>query len=141
MHMQGEPRTMQADPRYGDVVAEVRDFLVERARSCEAAGIARDRIVIDPGFGFGKTVAHNLALLRSLDVLTATGYPVLVGMSRKSTLGSITGRDVERSRGRERRGGAGRGGARRGHRQGARRARDGRRIESVAGHSTGLNRR
>jgi dihydropteroate synthase len=95
MHMQGEPRTMQAEPRYGDVVAEVRDFLLERAFACEAAGIARDRIVIDPGFGFGKTVAHNLALLRALDVFTATGYPVLVGISRKSTLGNITGRPVD----------------------------------------------
>jgi dihydropteroate synthase len=95
MHMQGEPRTMQADPHYADVVTEVRDFLLERAHACEAAGIARDRIVIDPGFGFGKTVAHNLALLRSLDVFTATGYPVLVGISRKSTLGSITGRAVD----------------------------------------------
>jgi len=93
MHMQGEPRTMQAEPIYGDVVREVRDFLVQRALTCEAAGIARDRIVLDPGFGFGKTVAHNLALLRSLAVLEATGYPVLVGISRKSTLGQITGRD------------------------------------------------
>ena len=94
MHMQGEPRTMQAEPRYDDVVKDVRDFLVERARSCEAAGIARDRIVIDPGFGFGKTVAHNLALLRSLGALKATGYPVLAGISRKSMLGAIAGRNV-----------------------------------------------
>jgi dihydropteroate synthase len=94
MHMQGEPRSMQAEPHYRDVVTDVRDFLVERAHACEAAGIARDRIVLDPGFGFGKTVAHNLALLRSLAVLEATGYPVLVGISRKSTLGQLTGRDV-----------------------------------------------
>ena len=94
MHMQGEPRTMQAEPRYDDVVTEVRDFLVQRARCCEAAGIARDRIVIDPGFGFGKTVAHNLALLRSLGALKATGYPVLAGISRKSMLGAIAGRNV-----------------------------------------------
>jgi dihydropteroate synthase len=94
MHMQGEPRTMQAEPRYDDVVAEVRDFLLERARRCEEAGIARARIVIDPGFGFGKTMAHNLALLRSLRVLADTGYPVLVGLSRKSMLGAIAGRDV-----------------------------------------------
>jgi dihydropteroate synthase len=94
MHMQGEPRTMQAEPRYDDVVAEVRDFLQERARRCEAAGIARRRIVIDPGFGFGKTMAHNLALLRSLRVLADTGYPVLAGLSRKSMLGRIAGRDV-----------------------------------------------
>jgi dihydropteroate synthase len=94
MHMQGEPRTMQAEPHYDDVVAEVRDFLQERARRCEAAGIARGRIVIDPGFGFGKTMAHNLALLRSLRVLVDTGYPVLAGLSRKSMLGGIAGRDV-----------------------------------------------
>jgi len=94
MHMRGEPQTMQAEPHYDDVVAEVRDFLVERARCCEAAGISRDRIVIDPGFGFGKTMAHNLALLRSLRVFEATGYPVLAGLSRKSMLGGIAGRDV-----------------------------------------------
>ena len=94
MHMQGEPRTMQAEPRYADVVTEVRDFLVGRAQACEAAGIARARIVIDPGFGFGKTVAHNLALLRGLRVLVETGYPVLAGLSRKSMLGGLAGRDV-----------------------------------------------
>jgi len=91
MHMQGEPRTMQADPVYGDVVREVREFLVERATACVAAGIARERIAIDPGIGFGKTVAHNLALLRQLGDLAATGYPVLVGVSRKSTIGALTG--------------------------------------------------
>ncbi len=94
MHMQGEPRTMQAEPHYVDVVKEVRDFLVERALACEAAGIARDRIVIDPGLGFGKTVAHNLALLRSLGEFKGAGYPVMAGISRKSTLGRIAGRDV-----------------------------------------------
>jgi dihydropteroate synthase len=94
MHMQGEPRTMQAQPRYDDVVTEVRDFLVDRARACEAAGIARDRIVIDPGFGFGKSQEHNLKLLRALGTLVATGYPVLAGLSRKSMLGGIAGRDV-----------------------------------------------
>jgi len=94
MHMQGEPRTMQSEPHYADVVTEVRDFLVGRARACEAAGIARGRIVIDPGFGFGKTVAHNLALLRGLRVLVETGYPVLAGLSRKSMLGGFAGRDV-----------------------------------------------
>ena len=94
MHMQGQPRTMQAEPHYEDVVREVRDFLVERALTCEAAGIARDRIVVDPGFGFGKTMAHNLELLRSLSVLKQTGYPVLAGLSRKATIGRITGRDV-----------------------------------------------
>jgi len=94
MHMRGEPRTMQADPHYEDVVREVGDFLLERALTCEAAGIARDRIVIDPGFGFGKTLSHNLELLRSLSALTETGYPVLAGLSRKATIGRITGRDV-----------------------------------------------
>ncbi|MCL4802604.1 MAG: dihydropteroate synthase [Burkholderiales bacterium] len=92
MHMRGEPRTMQEAPRYADVVGEVCSFLAERAAAAVAAGIAPDRIVIDPGFGFGKTVAHNRALLRSLDALAALGYPVLAGLSRKSTLGRITGR-------------------------------------------------
>ena len=95
MHMQGEPQTMQEAPVYGDVVSEVRDFLVARARACEAAGIARERIVIDPGFGFGKTLAHNLALLRALATLAASGYPVLAGLSRKASLGAITGRGVD----------------------------------------------
>ena len=94
MHMLGEPRTMQNDPCYDDVVGEVRMFLRARAAACEAAGIAGNRIVVDPGLGFGKTVAHNMTLLRALDVLAAVGYPVLAGMSRKSTLGVITGRDV-----------------------------------------------
>jgi len=95
MHMRGEPQTMQNEPTYDNVVTEVRDFLVERAARCEAAGIAAERIVIDPGFGFGKTRAHNLALLRAIGVLAATGYPVLVGVSRKSSLGAITGRSVD----------------------------------------------
>ena len=95
MHMQGEPRTMQASPVYGDVVAEVRDFLAARAQACVAAGIARERIVVDPGFGFGKTVAHNLALLAHLDGIAALGYPVLAGWSRKSSLGRITGKPAE----------------------------------------------
>ena len=95
MHMQGRPRMMQANPRYDDVVREVRDFLVGRALIAEGVGIARDRIAIDPGFGFGKTEAHNLALLRSLRTLTGTGYPVLAGLSRKTTIGQVTGRDVE----------------------------------------------
>jgi dihydropteroate synthase len=94
MHMRGRPRSMQADPRYGDVVAEVADFLAERVAACAAVGIAHERIVIDPGFGFGKTLAHNLALLRHLDRLVASGLPVLVGISRKSMLGQITGRPV-----------------------------------------------
>ncbi|MCC7328196.1 MAG: dihydropteroate synthase [Burkholderiales bacterium] len=94
MHMQGAPADMQARPRYTDVVREVRDFLVQRALTCEAAGIVHERIAVDPGFGFGKTKAHNLALLRALPVLAAVGYPLLVGMSRKATIGQITGRDV-----------------------------------------------
>jgi dihydropteroate synthase len=95
MHMQRDPRTMQAAPSYGDVVTEVRDFLVARAAACLAAGIARDRIAIDPGFGFGKTLAHNLALLRALATFVATGYPVVAGLSRKASLGEITGRGVD----------------------------------------------
>jgi dihydropteroate synthase len=86
MHMQGEPRTMQQDPTYDDVVAEVTTFLVERA---QAAGV--DEVWIDPGIGFGKTMAHNLALLAHLDTLVATGYPVVVGTSRKGFLGQLTG--------------------------------------------------
>lgn len=95
MHMLGEPRTMQRDPRYGDVVAEVAAFLQARAAVCEAAGIDGSRIVLDPGFGFGKMLEHNLALLRALPDLAALGYPVLAGLSRKSMLGIITGRPVE----------------------------------------------
>jgi dihydropteroate synthase len=95
MHMQREPQTMQAAPEYGDVVAEIRAFLDARARACLAAGIARERIAIDPGFGFGKTLAHNLQLLRSLGTLAATGFAVVAGLSRKSSLGAITGRDVD----------------------------------------------
>jgi dihydropteroate synthase len=87
MHMQGEPGTMQADPRYGDVVTEVRDHLVARAEAATAAGVTE--VWIDPGFGFGKTVEHNLDLLAHLDVLVATGWPVAVGTSRKSTLGRL----------------------------------------------------
>jgi dihydropteroate synthase len=93
MHMLGEPRTMQADPHYDDVVGEVRDFLGRRAAAAEAAGIARERIVVDPGFGFGKTVAHNMLLLRELGSLRALGLPVLFGASRKSSLARITGRE------------------------------------------------
>jgi dihydropteroate synthase len=95
MHKQGAPETMQQSPRYQDVVAEVSDFLQARAHACEAAGIAQKRIVIDPGFGFGKTVEHNFTLLRRIGDLSALGYPVLAGFSRKSSLGSITGRDVD----------------------------------------------
>lgn len=94
MHMLGEPRTMQDDPVYGDVVAEVKAFLDDRVAACEGAGIDRSRLVIDPGFGFGKKAVHNLALIRGLPVLAASGIPVLAGLSRKSVLGKITGRLV-----------------------------------------------
>lgn len=95
MHMRGEPRTMQQTPSYRDVVAEVAAFLAERVAAAEGAGIARERIVVDPGFGFGKTVAHNFELLRHLDRIAALDLPVLAGWSRKSTLGAITGRKAE----------------------------------------------
>jgi dihydropteroate synthase len=95
MHMLGDPRTMQDDPRYDDVVAEVSAFLQERMAVAVAAGVPIDRIVLDPGIGFGKTVAHNLELLRRLDELVAVGRPVLIGTSRKSFLGRLTGRDVD----------------------------------------------
>lgn len=94
MHMQGEPRTMQRDPRYTDVVAEVRAFLVARARACTAAGIAPEHVVIDPGFGFGKTIQHNLTLLAHLRELVETGFDVMVGLSRKSMIGTLLGRAV-----------------------------------------------
>jgi dihydropteroate synthase len=94
MHMRGTPRTMQQNARYDDVVAEVRAFLVARAQACEAAGIASDRIVLDPGFGFAKDVDDNLKLLHALPVLVSAGYPVLAGLSRKSSLGKLTGRDT-----------------------------------------------
>lgn len=95
MHMLGEPLTMQAAPAYGDVVAEVEAFLVERVAACRAVGIAAERITVDPGFGFGKTLEHNLALFRALPMLADRGWPVLVGVSRKSMLGAITGRPAE----------------------------------------------
>jgi len=91
MHMLGTPRTMQDDPRYDDVAGEVAAFLEERLAVAVAAGIPEERICLDPGFGFGKTPAQNLELLRRLDVLTALGRPVLVGVSRKSTLGKLLG--------------------------------------------------
>jgi dihydropteroate synthase len=95
MHMLGTPATMQADPRYDDVVAEVRGYLAGRAAALEAAGVAGGRIAIDPGFGFGKSFAHNAALLAGLPSLAATGYPVVAGLSRKRMIGEITGRPVE----------------------------------------------
>jgi dihydropteroate synthase len=93
MHMQGEPDTMQEAPRYDDVVAEVRAFLRTRVAACEAAGIRRTRIAVDPGFGFGKSLEHNLALLAGLPKLAADGLPVLAGLSRKRMIGTLTGRD------------------------------------------------
>ncbi len=95
MHMQGEPRTMQSNPHYDDVVAEVAGFLQDRAHAAEALGIVKERIVLDPGFGFGKTLGHNLLLLKNLGRLADLGWPVLAGLSRKSMLGKITGRDVQ----------------------------------------------
>ncbi|MGB6008543.1 dihydropteroate synthase [Castellaniella sp.] len=92
MHMRGEPRTMQQEPVYDDVVAEVRDYLAAGARRLRDAGIAAERIVLDPGFGFGKTVAHNYALLRHLPQVMGGDYPSLVGVSRKSMIGAVTGR-------------------------------------------------
>ncbi len=94
MHMQGEPATMQEDPRYTDVVAEVRAFLVTRARAAEAAGIPRERLIIDPGIGFGKTREHNLALLRQLGRLVDTGYAVMLGTSRKRFMGAVCDEQV-----------------------------------------------
>ncbi len=95
MHMRGEPRTMQSNPRYEDVVNEVRDFLVERGGACERHGISRSQIYIDPGFGFGKTLEHNLELLANLGALAATNYAVMVGLSRKSMIGALLDRSVE----------------------------------------------
>jgi dihydropteroate synthase len=98
MHMQGEPRTMQQDPHYDDVVSEVRRFLAERIFACEMSGIDKKRIVADPGFGFGKTLEHNLALLRGLDQLAALGVPLLVGLSRKAMIGTLTGHEKHADR-------------------------------------------
>ena len=94
MHMQGEPRTMQDAPHYDDVAAEVTAFLRERVNQCRDAGLGRDKLVVDPGFGFGKTHAHNVELLANLGQLLELDLPVLVGLSRKSTLGELTGRGV-----------------------------------------------
>ena len=96
MHMQGEPRTMQQHPQYRDVVTEVRDFLSARAEAALAAGVARQHLVLDPGFGFGKTAEHNLQLLRGLSVIADLGFPVLAGLSRKSMIGQLLGLPVER---------------------------------------------
>ena len=94
MHKKGDPASMQQNPNYDDVVGEVKQYLGRRVAACEIAGIGRDRITVDPGFGFGKTVAHNLGLLKRLPELASLGVPVLAGWSRKSTLGTITGRPV-----------------------------------------------
>lgn len=91
MHMQGSPATMQREPRYADVVGEVLAFLMERVAACVAAGLPRDSLILDPGFGFGKTLEHNVALLHRLDELAATGFPVLAGLSRKSMIGQLSG--------------------------------------------------
>ena len=95
MHMQGKPRTMQAAPQYDDVVADILEYLAGRVAACEAGGIRRQRLLVDPGFGFGKTLQHNLVLLRDLARFGELGLPVLVGISRKSMLGTVTGRPVE----------------------------------------------
>ncbi len=95
MHMRGEPRTMQADPQYDDVVNDVSDYLKERIEICVQAGLERDTLAVDPGIGFGKTLEHNLALLANLKILAAAGRPVVVGLSRKSFLGKITGRETD----------------------------------------------
>ena len=95
MHMQGEPGTMQEDPRYDDLVTEVRDFLITRMEAARFAGIPRERILLDPGFGFGKTLAHNVELLAELERIVELGPPVLVGMSRKGMIGRLTGRTLD----------------------------------------------
>lgn len=95
MHMLGDPRTMQQHPVYADVVVDVQDYLARRASACLDAGIAPERIVLDPGFGFGKTLQHNLKLFRSLPTMARAGFPLLVGVSRKTMLGALTGRPVE----------------------------------------------
>ncbi|HTT02152.1 MAG TPA: dihydropteroate synthase [Steroidobacteraceae bacterium] len=94
VHMQGEPATMQQRPTYSDLVGEIQTFLMQRVQACRAAGMAAERLVIDPGFGFGKTLEHNLELLRRLPELTGSAVPVLVGVSRKATVASLTGRPV-----------------------------------------------
>jgi dihydropteroate synthase len=98
VHMQGEPRSMQDAPHYDDVVSDVRRFLAERIFACEMSGIDKKRIVVDPGFGFGKTLENNLALLRALDQFASLGVPLLVGLSRKAMIGTLTGRDKQADR-------------------------------------------
>ena len=95
MHMQGAPRVMQHAPHYRDVVAEVKQFLLQRAQACQQAGVQKEHIILDPGFGFGKSLAHNYELLKQLDSFCADGYPVLAGMSRKSMIGQLLNEPVE----------------------------------------------
>ena len=95
MHMQGQPRTMQHNPQYEDCVADVIAFLLQRVEACVQGGIARCEIALDPGFGFGKTLPHNIALFRGLDRFVRTGYPVMIGVSRKTMIGEMIGRPVE----------------------------------------------
>ncbi len=94
MHMQGEPRTMQKNPKYDNVIEDIKAFLLKRTQACINAGIASNRIIIDPGFGFGKTVVHNLLLMKNLQLFSQLGYPVLVGISRKSFIGKILNKQV-----------------------------------------------
>jgi dihydropteroate synthase len=98
MHMQGEPKTMQREPRYEDAVSEVRDFLGSRAEHAIAAGVGPEKIIVDPGIGFGKTLEHNLALLRNLEAVFALGFPILVGASRKTFIGKLTGVEEAKDR-------------------------------------------
>lgn len=95
MHMQGQPRTMQHNPSYNDVVADVSAFLSERVKACEAKGIAKEQVLLDPGYGFGKSLEHNYALVKHLPEIMELGYPVLVGMSRKSMIGNLLNRKVD----------------------------------------------
>ncbi|BCO19317.1 dihydropteroate synthase [Alteromonas sp. McT4-15] len=95
MHMQGQPRTMQNNPSYNDVVADVSAFLSERVKACEAKGIVKERVLLDPGYGFGKSLEHNYALVKHLPEIMELGYPVLVGMSRKSMIGNLLNRKVD----------------------------------------------
>jgi dihydropteroate synthase len=96
MHSRHTPKTMQLAPRYGDVVAEVTQELLDAAASFQKGGVSREQILLDPGIGFGKTVEHNLELIRRIDVIVSTGYPVVIGTSRKSFIGAVTGRDVDK---------------------------------------------
>ena len=95
MHMQGQPRTMQANPQYTDVINDIQQFFIERISECENAGITRDKIILDPGFGFGKTLAHNYHILKYIDEFKMMGCEVLAGLSRKSMIGNLLGRDVD----------------------------------------------